>query len=89
MTVIFRNLQQSNARAGQEKTHVFFGNAQPKSNARAHLKQRKKHSGLMYQTMNEACGVICWRMGKAYGVIDYIRECGVVLFIKERLKRAV
>ena len=24
----------------------FFGNAQPKSNARAHLKQRKKHSGL-------------------------------------------
>ena len=24
----------------------FFGNAHPKSNARAHLKQRKKHSGL-------------------------------------------
>ena len=35
----FRNRQQSNARAGQKKTHVFFGNAQPKSNARAHLKQ--------------------------------------------------
>ena len=27
---------------GREKTHVFFGNARPKSNARAHLKQRKK-----------------------------------------------
>ena len=25
---------------------VFFGNARPKPNARAHLKQRKKHSGL-------------------------------------------
>ena len=25
---------------------VFFGNARPKSNARAHLKQRKKHRGL-------------------------------------------
>ena len=31
---------------GGKKTHVFFGNALPKSNARAHLKQRKKHSGL-------------------------------------------
>ena len=29
-----------------EKTHVFVVNALPKSNARAHLKQRKKHSGL-------------------------------------------
>ena len=40
------NRQQSNARAGQKKNMFFFGNAQPKSNARAHLKQRKKHSGL-------------------------------------------
>ena len=31
---------------GRKKTHVFSGNALPKSNARAHLKQRKKHSGL-------------------------------------------
>ena len=47
--MFFENRQQFNARAGQKKnTHVFFfGNAQPKSIARAHLKQRKKHSGLM------------------------------------------
>ena len=44
------NRQQSNARAGQKKPHVFFGNARPKSNARAHLKQRKKHSGLINQS---------------------------------------
>ena len=31
---------------GRKKTCFFFGNARPKSNARAHLKQRKKHSGL-------------------------------------------
>ena len=36
-----KNRQQFNARAGQKKTHVFFGNARPKSNARAHLKQKK------------------------------------------------
>ena len=35
---------------GRKKTHVFFGNARPKSNARAHLKQRKKHSGLSKAT---------------------------------------
>ena len=47
LTVFFGNRQQFNARAGQKKTHVFFGEiAQSKSNARAHLKQRKKHSGL-------------------------------------------
>ena len=40
-TVVFGNRQQSNARAGQKKTHVFFGKARFKSNARAHLKQRK------------------------------------------------
>ena len=38
----FGNQQQSNARAGQKKTCFCFGNAQPKSNARAHLKHRKK-----------------------------------------------
>ena len=38
----FENQQQFNVRAGQKKTHVFFGNARPKFNARAHLKQRKK-----------------------------------------------
>ena len=38
----FGNQQQYNARAGQKKTTYFcFGNALPKSNARAHLKQRK------------------------------------------------
>ena len=36
----FGNRQQSDARAGQKKTHVFFGNALPKSDARAHLKQK-------------------------------------------------
>ena len=44
--LIFRKSQQFNARAGQEKNPGFFGNARPKSNARAHLKQRRKHSGL-------------------------------------------
>ena len=28
---------------GRKKTMVFFGNARPKSNARAYLKQRKKN----------------------------------------------
>ena len=37
----FGRLQQSNACAGQKKTHVLFGNVRPRSNARAHLKQRK------------------------------------------------
>ena len=36
---------------GRKKTHVFFGNAQPKSNARAHLKQRKKNSGLIIKLL--------------------------------------
>ena len=38
----FRDWPQYNARAGQKKTHFFLGDAQPKSNARAHLNQRKK-----------------------------------------------
>ena len=38
----FAHRQQFNARAGQEKTCVFFGIARTKSNARAHQKQRKK-----------------------------------------------
>ena len=41
LTVFFGNRQQSDARAGHKKTLVFFGNARPKSNARAHLKQKK------------------------------------------------
>ena len=45
----FGNWQTSNARAGQ-KTHGFFGNEQPYSNAHAHLKQIKKHSGLIEHT---------------------------------------
>ena len=43
----FGNRQQSNARAGQEKNTCFFCNALPKANARDHLKQRKKHCGLI------------------------------------------
>ena len=43
LTVFFGNRQQSHARAGQKKNTCFFwGNARPKSNVRAHLKQRKK-----------------------------------------------
>ena len=41
-----RNRQQSNAHSGQNKNTCFVCNAPPKSNARAQLKQRKKHSGL-------------------------------------------
>ena len=39
-----------------KKTHVFFSNALPKSNARAHLKQKKekKHSGL--KLVSDVCG---------------------------------
>ena len=33
-------------RALGRKNTCFFGNVRPKSNARAHLKQREKHSGL-------------------------------------------
>ena len=40
LTVFFGNRQQSNARAGQKKYTCFFGNARPKSNARADLKQK-------------------------------------------------
>ena len=38
----FGNRQQSNARAGQKKNTCFFGNARPKSSARAHLKEIKQ-----------------------------------------------
>ena len=41
LTFFFLNWQQSYVRNGQRKTHCFFGNAQPKSKARAHLKQKK------------------------------------------------
>ena len=44
----FGNRQQSNARAGQKKTHVFFCNVRPKSNACAHLKQRTNIVALPY-----------------------------------------
>ena len=41
----FENRQQFNDTLGKKK-HVFFGNALPKSNGRAHLKHtKKKHSG--------------------------------------------
>ena len=33
---------------GREKHMFFFGYALPKFNARTHLKQRKKHSGLIF-----------------------------------------
>ena len=44
---IFLEIGNSLMRALGRKNTCFFGNARPKSNARAHLKQRKKHSGLM------------------------------------------
>ena len=44
---ILENRQQSNARAGQ-KNYTWFGNAQPKCNALAHLEQRKNIVALYY-----------------------------------------
>ena len=52
----FGNRQQFNARAGQKENTCFFSNARPKSNARAHLKQKKKHSGLRLVEF-ETCGL--------------------------------
>ena len=46
LTGFFSEIGKNLMRALGRKKHVFFGNARPKSNARAHLKQRKKHSGL-------------------------------------------
>ena len=44
----FSKIGNNQMRAWAEKNSMFFfGNARPKSNARAHLKQRKKHSGLI------------------------------------------
>ena len=40
--VFFKNPQHFNGRTGQKKHMFFLGNARPKINARAHLKQRKK-----------------------------------------------
>ena len=46
--VFFSKIGNNSMRAlGRKKAHGFFGKARPKSNARAHLKQRKKHSGLI------------------------------------------
>ena len=45
--VFFGNRQESNARAGQKKTHVFLV-MRGLNLMRAYLKQRKKHSGLMF-----------------------------------------
>ena len=42
----FSKIGNNSMRALGRKKHMFFGNARPKSNARNHLKQRKKHSGL-------------------------------------------
>ena len=42
LTGFFSEIGNNLMRAGQEKTHVFFCNARPKSKASAHLKQRKK-----------------------------------------------
>ena len=44
--MFFSKIGNNSMRAEQEKNTSFFGNARPKSNVRAHLKQRKKHSGL-------------------------------------------
>ena len=49
LTFFFLEIGNNVMRARQKKTHVFIGNARSKSNARAHLKQRKTHSGLTSQ----------------------------------------
>ena len=51
----FINWQTSNARTEQEKHIVCFGNALPQANARAHLKQIKKHSGLIIVSNRYMC----------------------------------
>ena len=56
----FGNRQQFNARAGQIKTHVCSGNARPKSNACAHLKQRKKHSGPILDLLIQVFFLAWW-----------------------------
>ena len=38
---------------GRIKHMFYFGSARPESNARAHLKQRKKHSGLNHIVVME------------------------------------
>ena len=42
----------NNLRALGRKKHMVFGNTRPKCNARAHLKPRKKHSGLSLHSYN-------------------------------------
>ena len=44
--LLFSEIGNNLLRALGRKKPVFFGKAQPKSNARAHLEQRKKYSGL-------------------------------------------
>ena len=44
--VFFGNQQQFDAPWTEQKKMFVFGDARPETNARAHLKQRKKHSGL-------------------------------------------
>ena len=42
LNVFFLKIGKNSMRALARKKTCFFGNARPKSNARAHLKQRKK-----------------------------------------------
>ena len=51
LTGFFSEIGNNLMRAGQKKTRFFLLMRGPKSNARAHLKQRKKHSGLIYQLL--------------------------------------
>ena len=46
LTGFFRKSAKIQCARWAEKNTCFFGNARPKSNARAHIKQREKHSGL-------------------------------------------
>ena len=46
LTGFFSESGNNPMRALGKKNTCLFGNALPKSNTRAHLKQRKKHSGL-------------------------------------------
>ena len=73
-TVLFENRQQSNARAVQKKTHVFFYNALPKSNARAHLKHRKNIEAL---TIIECCVT---DLSSAH--TNYLQKGDTILFTK-------
>ena len=57
---------------GRKKTHVFFGNARPKSNARAYLKQRKKHSGLKARWVTHySADILLYKPWRPQGIFNF------------------